>query len=130
MVILGLCFVLIDWLSFGKRGSFVWNWTSEVNGVEIAWTQIDKRSGRNWKLDNFHGRHICIISYVLTRMDIDINVILLMSSIFWYAKIVFAGKINERFGKHMDCFKYKLASCRTLCNHFFKDLFKCSKYIV
>ena len=36
---IGLCFLLINWLSFGKGGGwFVRNWTSKVEGVEEVWT--------------------------------------------------------------------------------------------
>ena len=51
-----------EWLSFGERGDFVWNWMSSVKGLEEFRMQLDKGSRGSWKMDNFHGRHMCIIS--------------------------------------------------------------------
>ena len=56
-----IMFFLIDWLSFEKDGGFVWNWTSKVKGVEEFWTYMNK-GGASRKVDNFHERHMCIIT--------------------------------------------------------------------
>ena len=58
--------LLSDWLSFGKEGRL--KWTSKVKEVEEFWKLMDKEGGWKggwgcWKLDNFHGRHMCIIPY-------------------------------------------------------------------
>ena len=51
-----------EWLSFGKRGDFVWNWMSNIKGLEEFRMWLDKGSRGSWKTDNFHGRHMCIVS--------------------------------------------------------------------
>ena len=51
---------LIDYHS--ERGGIVWNWPSKVKGVKEFWTLMDKGGGKgSRKLDNFNGRHMCII---------------------------------------------------------------------
>ena len=57
-VILGLCFIWINWLPFGE-GSFVWNWTSKIKGLNDFWNE--EGGWGFWKLDKLHGRHMCII---------------------------------------------------------------------
>ena len=54
-----------NWLVIIWRGGFVWNWTCKVKRMEELWTYIDKGGDGSWKLDNFHGRHMCIILYQL-----------------------------------------------------------------
>ena len=49
------------WLVIIWRGGFVCNWTSKSRGWNNfgrGWTRV---VGGSWKLDNFHGRHMCII---------------------------------------------------------------------
>ena len=55
IVILGLCFLLIDWLSFGeeKRG--------EGQGGGRILDVAGLRGWESWKLDNFHGSHKCFV---------------------------------------------------------------------
>ena len=53
----------------------IWNWTSKVNGwknFEHRWTRV----WGSWKLDSFHGRHMCIIPNKLGFDDIYIERVL------------------------------------------------------
>ena len=72
---LGLCFLLIDWLSFGEGGSgggggsggsgggggegwFAWNWMSKVKGTGGRILDVVRQGGGGfWKLDNFQGKY-------------------------------------------------------------------------
>ena len=51
-----------NWLVIiSREEGVVWNLTSNFERVYDYWMQINKRGGGSWKLDNFHGRHMCII---------------------------------------------------------------------
>ena len=43
----------------------------QVQGVKIFWMNIDMGGGGSGKLDNFHGRHMCIIPYQKVSKPID-----------------------------------------------------------
>ena len=59
-----------NWLVIIWRGGvFVWNWTSKVKGAEEFWTWLDKRGGGSWKLENFHGRHMCVVPKIWIIMN-------------------------------------------------------------
>ena len=60
---LDFVFILISFVHIHDiiwRGGFIWNWTPKVKGMEQYRTWIDRGGGRSWKLDNFHGCHLCI----------------------------------------------------------------------
>ena len=48
----------------GRGRGFVWDWASNIKRMEEFWTLLDKRGGGTWKLNNFYGRHMCIVPYV------------------------------------------------------------------
>ena len=52
---------VIIWRERVRGGGFVWNWASKVKGVEEFLGVDGQGGGGSWKLDNFHGRHMCII---------------------------------------------------------------------
>ena len=56
-------FISIDWLSFGERGGVRLTLDVQGRGRETFWTQLDKGGEGSWKLDNFHGRHMCFVPY-------------------------------------------------------------------
>ena len=71
IVILGLCFLLIDWLSFG--GGLLLKLDVQDQGVEDFWTLMDEAGGRSRKLDNFHGCHMCIVPNSYYHMHYNSN---------------------------------------------------------
>ena len=64
IVIFGLCFLLIDWLSFEEGGEgfhLKLDVQDQAGGRSF---DLDEQGGRwSWKLGNFLGRHMCIILY-------------------------------------------------------------------
>ena len=69
-----------------EDGGFVWNWTSNVKGVEEIWTYMDKGVLKgSWKLDNFHGHRMCIILYKIILVNLR-RVSLLRKS---FSKVIF-----------------------------------------
>ena len=61
MVIIGLCFLLIEWLLFGEGGTVRLKLDFQGQGGGRM-LDVDGQGGwGSWNLDNFHGCHICII---------------------------------------------------------------------
>ena len=78
-----------------RRGEgFTWNLTSKVKGVKEFWKLMDKEVGGSWKLDNFHGRHMCIIPYLLNLNYFQ----LIYTNLFeaFICEIKFHPKISQR----------------------------------
>ena len=54
------CCSIVCWR--GWRGEVRLKFDAQGQGVEWFGTQMDKNGGRgSWKLDNFHGRRLCIV---------------------------------------------------------------------
>ena len=59
ILILGLWFLLIDWLSFGEGVRLKLDVQGQGGGLIL---DIDGQGGGgSWQLNNFHGHHTCII---------------------------------------------------------------------
>ena len=73
-------------------------------GVEEFWTQINKQGWGSWKMNNFHGLHMCIIPYAdLTHfMPLVIFWILKTSGNLWFLG-VFTGYTNKPVVKKFQC---------------------------
>ena len=73
-VILELSFNWIDWLPFGGGGGLHLKLDVQRQGVG-RFSDVDEQgSWGSWKLDNFHGRHMCIIpriNFVLWSVGLE-----------------------------------------------------------
>ena len=79
----------------GRMGGFVWNGTSKV---KRGGTMLDfdrKGGGRSKKLDNFHGRHMCIVCKLQNTTDYTILNQTAPDG-FWHLRNVEYGSINSR----------------------------------